>query len=111
MAAYSDANIKIVGSHAGVSIGEDGPSQMGLEDLPMYLSIPGAVVLYPCDAVSAENLTINMARHKGISYLRTTREKTPTIYSNKEKFPIGKLKVLKKRHSRPTPPSRKKAST
>ncbi|MBW2964884.1 transketolase [Candidatus Woesearchaeota archaeon] len=95
MAAYSKANIKIVGSHAGVSIGEDGPSQMGLEDLPMYLSIPGAVVLYPCDAVSAERCTVEMAKHDGLAYLRTTREKTPVIYKSSEKFPIGKLKVLR----------------
>lgn len=94
MAAYSNANIKIVGSHAGLSIGEDGPSQMGLEDLPMYLSIPGAVVLYPCDAVSAEFCTKEMARHDGLAYLRTTREATPVIYNKDEKFPIGKLKVL-----------------
>ncbi|MFC1741117.1 transketolase [Nanoarchaeota archaeon] len=96
MAAYSRANIKIVGSHAGVSIGEDGPSQMGLEDLSMYLGIPDSVVLYPCDAVSAEYCTKEMARHKGLAYLRTTREKTPTIYKRTEKFPIGKLKVLRR---------------
>ncbi|MEE9525836.1 MAG: transketolase [Candidatus Woesearchaeota archaeon] len=95
MAMYSRANIKVVGSHAGVSIGEDGPSQMGLEDLSMFLSMPDSIVLYPCDAVSTEYLTREMAKHKGISYLRTTREKTPVIYNN-ERFPIGKFKVLKK---------------
>lgn len=95
MAMYSRSNIKFVGSHVGVSIGEDGPSQMGLEDIPMFLSLPNSVVLYPCDAVSAENLTKEMAKHKGISYLRTTREKTPVLYANTEKFPIGGLKVLK----------------
>jgi transketolase len=96
MAAYSQANIKFVGSHAGVSIGQDGPSQMGLEDLPMFLSIPDSVVLYPCDAVSAENLVKEVMKHKGISYLRTTREATAVVYGNNEKFPIGKFKVLKK---------------
>ncbi len=96
MAMYSEANIKFVGSHVGISIGEDGPSQMGLEDMPMFLSMPNSVVLYPCDSVSTENCVNEMLKHKGISYLRTTREKTPTLYSNTEKFPIGKFKVLKK---------------
>ncbi len=96
MAQYSDANIKFVGSHAGVSIGQDGPSQMGLEDLSMFLSMPHSVVLYPCDAVSSEKLVKEMAKHKGISYLRTTRGKTPVIYDNNEEFPVGGLKVLHK---------------
>ena len=96
MAQYSNANIKFIGSHSGISIGQDGPSQMGLEDISMFLSMPNSVVLYPSDAVSAENLTKAMLKHKGISYLRTTREKTPVIYGNKEKFPIGSFKVLKK---------------
>ena len=96
MAMYSRSNIKFVGSHAGVSIGKDGPSQMGLEDLSMFLSIPDSIVLYPCDAVSTENLTKEMSKYKGLSYLRTTREKTPVLYENIEKFPIGGLKVLKK---------------
>ena len=96
MADYSKANIKFVGSHSGVSIGEDGPSQMGLEDLPMFLSIPKSAVLYPCDAVSAEHLVKELVKHKGISYLRTTRGKTPVIYGNNERFPIGKFKVLRK---------------
>jgi transketolase len=68
MAQYSMANIKFIGSHAGISIGPDGPSQMGLEDIPMFLSMPNAVVLYPSDAVSAEYLVREMSRHKGISY-------------------------------------------
>jgi transketolase len=93
MAQYSLANIKFAGSHSGVSIGEDGPSQMGLEDIPMFLNIPGALVLYPSDAVSTEYLVKEMAKFKGISYLRTTRGKTPVIYKNGEKFPIGKFKV------------------
>jgi len=93
MAQYSLANIKITGSHAGISIGPDGPSQMGLEDIPMFLNIPGATVLYPSDAVSAEYLTGEMAKKQGIVYLRTTREKTPVIYQNGEKFPLGGFKV------------------
>ncbi len=96
MAAYSRANIKFVGSHVGVSIGQDGPSQMGLEDIPMFTSIPCSVVLYPCDAVSTAHLTQEMVKHKGISYLRTTREKTPVIYKSSEKFPVGRFKVLKR---------------
>lgn len=96
MAAYSKANIKFAGSHAGVSIGQDGPSQMGLEDIPMFSCIPGALVLYPCDAVSAGKLVREMSRHQGISYLRTTRGKTPVIYDNAETFPTGKFKVLER---------------
>ena len=96
MAAYSKANIKFVGSHAGVHVGEDGPSQMGLEDIAMFLSVPHAVILYPCDAVATEYCTREMTKQKGIFYLRTTRGKTPILYKNNEKFPIGKLKVLKK---------------
>jgi transketolase len=95
MAQYSRANIKFVGSHAGISIGPDGPSQMGLEDIPMFLSMPQAVVLYPSDAVSTNYLVKEMSKHKGISYLRTTRGKTPVIYDNSEEFPIGGLKVVR----------------
>jgi len=95
MAQYSGANIKFVGSHAGVSIGPDGPSQMGLEDLSIFLAMPEAVVLYPSDAVSCEKLVKEMARHQGISYLRTTRDKTAVLYDNDEDFPIGGLKVLR----------------
>lgn len=95
MSRHSDANIKFVGSHAGVSIGEDGPSQMGLEDLAMFRSVPDSVVLYPSDAVSAERLVEAMAQHPGIAYLRTTRGKTPVIYRSDEPFPIGGAKVLR----------------
>lgn len=95
MAQYSNVNLNIIGSHTGVSIGEDGPSQMGLEDIPMFLSMPGSVILNPCDAVSADALTIEMAKNKGIVYLRTIREKTPVIYTNNEKFKIGKLNVIR----------------
>jgi len=93
MAAISGANIKFCGSHAGVSIGEDGPSQMGLEDLVMFRTINGSVVLYPADAVATEKLVEEMAKLKGISYIRTTRPPTPVIYGNEEKFEIGGSKV------------------
>ena len=95
MSQYSDANIKFAGSHAGVSIGEDGPSQMGLEDIAMFRSILDSVVLYPCDAVSAEKLVEEAADHRGIVYIRTTRGGTPVVYENDEEFPIGGSKVLK----------------
>ena len=96
MAQYSGANIKFVGSHAGVSIGADGPSQMGLEDLSLFLAMPETVVLYPSDAVSCEKLVREMARHQGISYLRTGRDKTAVVYDNDEVFPVGGLKVLRR---------------
>ncbi len=96
MAQYSGANIKFVGSHAGVSIGADGPSQMGLEDLSMFLAMPEALVLYPGDAVSCDRLVRETARHVGISYLRTTRDKTPVLYGNDEEFSAGGLKVLRR---------------
>jgi transketolase len=97
MAPYSDAAVKFVGSHCGVSIGQDGPSQMGLEDIAMFRTIQGGAVLYPCDAVATEALVEVMAAHDGIAYLRTTRGKTPVIYANDESFPIGGSKLL--RHS------------
>ncbi len=96
MSAISQANIKYAGSHCGVSIGEDGPSQMGLEDLAMFRAIPGAVVLYPSDAVSAERLVAEAAAHQGIVYLRTSRPKTAILYGADESFPIGGSKVIKK---------------
>lgn len=95
MAQYSEANIKFVGSHAGVSIGQDGPSQMGLEDIAMMRSILNSVVLYPSDAVSTEKLVREAAKHNGIVYIRTTRSATPVIYSYDEEFPIGGSKVVK----------------
>ncbi|OGY23541.1 MAG: transketolase [Candidatus Woykebacteria bacterium RBG_13_40_7b] len=94
MASYSRPNIKIVGSHAGVSIGEDGPSQMGLEDLAMFRSLAESIVLYPADAVSTEKLVEEAANKKGLFYIRTTRSATPIIYGSKEKFPIGGSKVV-----------------
>jgi len=96
MSRYSDANIKFCGSHAGVSIGVDGSSQMGLEDIAMFRTILDGVVLYPSDAVAAEKLVEEAARHKGIVYLRTTREDTPIIYRNDEVFRIGGSKVLRR---------------
>lgn len=96
MAAYSFSNIKIVGSHVGVSIGADGPSQMGLEDLAMFRSIPGCAVLYPCDAYSAEACVEIIARYKGMAYLRTSRPATPLLYASSEKFELGGSKTLKK---------------
>ncbi len=94
MSQYSDANLKIVGSHAGVSIGEDGPSQMALEDLAMFRSMLGSVVLYPADAYAAERLVEEAIKHQGIVYVRTTRAKTPIIYGSDEVFPVGGCKVL-----------------
>ncbi len=95
MSRYSHANIKFCGSHAGVSIGEDGSSQMGLEDLALFRTLLNSVVLYPSDAVSTEKLVEEMAKHNGISYLRTTRKDTPIIYRNDEVFRIGGSKTLK----------------
>jgi transketolase len=99
MSQYSNANIKFVGSHAGVSIGEDGPSQMGLEDIAMFRTILNSVVLYPSDAVSTENLVEEAAFHKGIVYMRTTRKDTPVIYNQEENFIIGGSKVIRKSSS------------
>jgi transketolase len=96
MAAISRSNVKFCGSHAGVSIGEDGPSQMGLEDLAMFRVVPESVILYPCDAVSTERLVAEAARHRGICYIRTTRPKTAVLYSNEDQFPIGGSKLLRK---------------
>ena len=95
MAAISGVGIKMAGSHAGVSIGEDGPSQMALEDLAMCRAQPNIAVLYPCDAVSAERLVTLAAYHAGPVYIRTSRPQTPVTYSNDETFSIGGLKVLR----------------
>lgn len=96
MAAISRANIKFVGSHAGVSIGEDGPSQMALEDIAMFGAIPQSVIFHPSDAVSSAKLLPLMVAHAGISYLRTLRPKTPIIYDMDEEFRIGGSKILRK---------------
>ncbi len=96
MSRYSDADIKFVGSHAGVSIGQDGPSQMGLEDIALFRAILDSVVLYPCDAVSTDALVEKAAGHTGIVYIRTTRADTPILYDSRERFEIGGSKVLRK---------------
>ena len=95
MAAVSRASIKLCGSHCGVSIGEDGPSQMGLEDLAMFRAIPGATVFYPSDGVSAERVTEIAARIPGITYIRTSRPKTAVLYSATEEFPVPGFKVVR----------------
>jgi transketolase len=96
MAAYSLSNIKVCGSHVGVSIGEDGPSQMGLEDLAIFRAIPGCVVLYPSDAFAAEACVAEAARHRGMCYIRTSRPANSLLYPKDEAFPIGGSKVLRK---------------
>lgn len=94
MSQYSNANIKFCGSHAGVHIGQDGSSQMALEDLAIFRSILNSVVLYPSDEMSTIQLVNQMDKHNGISYIRTTREKTAIIYNENEKFEIGGSKIL-----------------
>lgn len=95
MAAVSGGSLRLVGTHAGVSIGEDGASQMALEDLAMMRSIHGSTVLYPSDAVCAAALIPVMADTEGISYMRATREATPVLYSAEETFPLGGSKTLR----------------
>jgi len=95
MAGISMLNVKLAGSHAGVSIGEDGPSQMALEDLAMARGVPNCSVFYPCDAVSAERLMAVAAATPGPAYLRMSRPKTPVIYTNEEAFTVGGSKTLR----------------
>ena len=95
MAAISRATIRLCGSHAGVSIGEDGPSQMGLEDLALLRAVHGSTVLYPCDGNQTVALVEQMAGLDGISYLRTTRAATQILYDPDEQFPVGGSKVLR----------------
>ncbi len=95
MAAVSDASLRLVGSHAGVEIGADGPSQMALEDLAMMRAVRGSTVLYPSDATSAVALTLAMADTPGISYLRTTRGGYPVLYEAGESFPVGGSKIVR----------------
>jgi transketolase len=95
MAAISGVSIKYAGSHCGVSIGEDGPSQMGLEDLAMMRAIPHSIVFYPSDAVSAEKLTALAASLQGATYIRTSRPATPVIYANTEEFSVGGSKTVR----------------
>ncbi|XP_046405584.1 transketolase isoform X1 [Ischnura elegans] len=94
MGAISQTNANFVGSHCGVSIGEDGPSQMALEDLAMFRTIPGSTVFYPSDAVSCENAVQIAANTKGICFIRTSRPNTPVIYKNEEVFEVGKAKIV-----------------
>tara|TARA_B100000809_G_scaffold124111_1_gene122302 strand:- start:7504 stop:9462 length:1959 start_codon:yes stop_codon:yes gene_type:complete len=95
MAGIGQMNIKLAGSHAGISIGEDGPSQMALEDLAMMRAVPGCAVFYPCDGVSTERLVEVAAAYQGMAYIRTSRPKTPVIYSSTEEFVLGGSKVLR----------------
>ena len=95
MAAISRANIRLSGSHAGVSIGEDGPSQMALEDLAMMRAVHGSTVLQPCDANQTAKLVAEMAETNGIVFLRTLRPKTPVIYKPSDDFPIGGSKTIR----------------
>jgi transketolase len=95
VAGISQSNLKLVGSHVGVSIGEDGPSQMALEDLAAFRAVVGSTVLYPSDAVSTEKLLEQAALTKGVFFIRTSRPKTPVIYGNDEQFPIGGAKVVR----------------
>ncbi|GGT92393.1 transketolase [Streptomyces coeruleorubidus] len=95
MASVSGAGINLVGSHAGVAIGEDGPSQMGLEDLAMMRAVHGSTVLYPCDANQTARLVGAMAGLEGVRYLRTSRGESPVIYGPDEDFPVGGSKVLR----------------
>lgn len=96
MSAYAKPNIKFIGSHAGVSIGPDGASQMGIEDISLFRSLQDSVVLYPSDAISSQKLTEEAARHNGLVYLRTTRMDLPVIYTKEDLFKIGGSFVLKK---------------
>jgi transketolase len=95
MAAISQASIRLSGSHSGVEIGADGPSQMALEDLAMMRAVHGSTVLYPSDGTSAAALVRAMADLEGISYVRTTRGAYPVIYESGEQFPVGGSKVVR----------------
>src|SRR5215217_4508159 len=95
MAAVSRANLALCGSHAGASIGEDGPSQMGLEDLAAFRAVHSSTVLYPCDANQTASLVERMAELDGIAYMRTHRGKTPVIYEPGEDFPVGGSRVVR----------------
>lgn len=99
MMQYSESNVKVCGSHVGVSIGEDGASQMGLEDIAIFRTLINSVVLYPSDGVSTDKLVRESALHKGIVYIRTTRKETPILYLDTEKFSIGGSKTVKKSQS------------
>jgi len=95
----SRSNLKLVGSHSGVSIGEDGPSQMALEDIAMMRAVPNSLVLCPSDGMSAERLVKVMADYDGVAFMRTARPKTPNLYSADETFEIGGAKVVRQNDS------------
>src|SRR4029453_12422361 len=95
MLGISNLNVKLAGSHAGVSIGEDGPSQMALEDLAMARGVPNCTVLYPCGAVSADRVMAPAAATPGPVYIRPSRPKTPVIYNPTESFVVGGSKTLR----------------
>lgn len=88
MGAISQTNVNFVGSHCGVSIGEDGPSQMGLEDISMFRSVPGTTIFYPADAVATERAVELAANTKGITFIRTNRPATPVVYQNNHVFEV-----------------------
>lgn len=99
MGVISQTNLNVVGSHCGVSIGEDGPSQMALEDIAMFRSLPGCTLFYPSDAVACEYATQLAANTRGVCFLRVSRPATPVVYANDEQFAIGKAKILRKSDS------------
>ena len=99
MGVISQTNLNVVGSHCGVSIGEDGPSQMALEDIAMFRSLPGCTVFYPSDAVSTERAVELAANTRGICFVRVSRPATAVIYDNDEKFEIGKAKIVRRSDS------------
>lgn len=94
LSAISGATIRFCGSHAGVSIGADGPSQMGLEDIALFRAVPGSIVLSPCDPNQTAIVVEEMAKTKGIAYIRTMRDVTPVLYAPSDEFPIGGSKVF-----------------
>merc|ERR1711970_1540106 len=96
MGVISQTNINVVGSHCGVSIGEDGPSQMALEDLAMFQSLPGCTVFYPSDGVSTERAVELAASTRGITFLRVSRPATPIIYNNQDQFSIGQARIVRR---------------
>lgn len=99
MGVISQTNVNVCGSHCGVSIGEDGPSQMALEDLAMFRSLPGCTVFYPSDAVSTERAVEHAANLEGITFIRVSRPATGVIYDNDTVFEVGKAKIVKKSES------------
>ena len=95
MTALSNPNLTVCGSHSGVSVGEDGASQMGLEDIALFRSLPKSIIFYPSDAISAEKLVFLASEIKGLKYIRTTRARTPIIYQPIENFQVGEFKIVR----------------